>query len=64
MDESINTKEENLRSFDDLEEQEKVNMESATEIQKFMRAYNAKQGTQKMILEKQARKEIQEEQER
>ena len=39
-------------------------MESATEIQKFMRAYNSKQGTQKMILEKQARKEIQEEQER
>ena len=64
MNESINTKEENLRSFKDLEEQEKVNMESATEIQKFMRAYNAKQGTQKMILEKQARKEIQGEQER
>ena len=39
-------------------------MESATEIQKFMRAYNSKQDTQKMILEKQARKEIQEEQER
>ena len=64
MNESINTNEENLRSFEDLEEQEKVNMESATEIQKFMRTYNSKQGTQKMILENQARKEIQGEQER
>ena len=64
LNESINTREENLRSFEELEEQEKVNMDSATEIQKFMRAYNSKQGTQKMILEKHARKEIQEEQER
>ena len=47
-----------------MEEQEKANIESATEIQKFMRAYNSKQGTQKMILEKQTRKEIQGEQER
>ena len=38
-------------------------MDSATEIQKFMRNYGSKQGTQKIILEKQARKEIQEEQE-
>ena len=64
LNESINTKEENLRSFEDLDEQEKANIESTTEIQKFMRAFNSKQGTQKMILEKQARKEIQEEQER
>ena len=47
-----------------MEELEKINMDSAIEIQKFMRACNWKQGTQKMILEKQARKEIQEEQER
>ena len=47
LNESINTKEENLRSFEDLEEQEKANIESATEIQKFMRAFNSKQGTQK-----------------
>ena len=46
-----------------MEEQEKANIESATEIQKFMRAYNSKQGTQKKILETQARKEIQGEQE-
>ena len=39
-------------------------MESATEIQKFMRTYNSKQGTHKMILENQARKEIQGEQEK
>ena len=64
LNDSVNTREENLKSFEELEEQEKVNIESATEIQKFMRAYNSKQGTQKMILEKQARKEIQEEQER
>ena len=41
LNESVNTKEENLKSFEDLEEQEKVNMESATEIQNFMRAYNS-----------------------
>ena len=64
LNESINTNEENLRSFEDLEEQEKVNMDSATEIQKFMRAYNSKQGAQKKILENQARKEMQVEQER
>ena len=38
-------------------------MDSATEIKKFMRNYGSKQGIQKMILEKQARKEFQEEQE-
>jgi len=64
LNESINTKEENLRSFEDLDEQEKANIESTTEIQKFMRAFNSKQGTQKKILENQARKEIQGEQER
>ena len=63
LNESINTKEENLRSFEDLDEQEKANIESTTEIQKFMRAFNSKQGTQKKILENQARKEIQGEQE-
>ena len=47
LNESINTKEENLRSFEDLDEQEKANIESTTEIQKFMRGFNSKQGTQK-----------------
>ena len=32
LNESINTKEENLRSFEDLDEQEKANIESTTEI--------------------------------
>ena len=60
LNESINTREENLKSFEELEEQEKANIESATEIQKFMRAFNSKQGTQKNILENQARKKYKE----
>ena len=47
LNKSIHTREENLKSFEELEEQEKLNMDSATEIRKLMRAYNPKQGAQK-----------------